>query len=104
MPVIITFTPIQGPVRTLVRGSGCVLRPRRADISGGTHRQKLPLGSVRGVTHLDALCLHCGAHFVWVEEPDDGAAERLESGAREPDEPGETKAESPKSAPLPNFD
>ena len=81
MPVIITFTPLQGPVRTLVRGQGCVLSHHCEDIAGISHRQKLPLGSVRGVTHLDALCLHCGAHFVWVEEVDD----RPETAAAAPE-------------------
>jgi len=71
VPLIITFTPMQGPVRTLFRGPGCVLSHSCEDASGASHRQKLPLGSVRGVTHLDALCAHCGAHFVWVEEVDD---------------------------------
>lgn len=85
MPLIITFTPLQGPVRTLVRRQGCVLSHVCEDISGAGHRQKLPLGSVRGVTHLDALCAHCGAHFVWVEEVDD----HPESPAR-PDQDEET--------------
>jgi len=80
MPVIITFTPLQSPVRTVVRSQGCVLAHRCEDITGVPHRQKLPLGSVRGVTHLDALCLHCGAHYVWVDEHDD-RPERGSSGA-----------------------
>lgn len=68
VPTIITFTPAQPPVHTRVSGHGLVLPHRCEDISGESHSQKLPLGSVRGITHLDALCLHCGAHFVWVEE------------------------------------
>lgn len=38
------------------------------DVNGRKHRQRLPLGSVRGISYLDALCLHCGAHMVWVDE------------------------------------
>lgn len=71
MPLLITFIPMQAPVRTRVRGAGHLLSHACEDVTGGRHRQKLPLGSVRGVTHLDALCAHCGAHFVWVEEVDD---------------------------------
>lgn len=71
MPLLITFIPMQAPIRTRVRGAGQVLSHACEDVSGARHRQKLPLGSVRGVTHLDALCAHCGAHFVWVEEVDD---------------------------------
>jgi hypothetical protein len=29
--------------------------------------------------HLDALCLHCGAHFVWVDEEAGAAADGSES-------------------------
>jgi hypothetical protein len=36
------------------------------DATGDRHRQRLPLGSVGGIMYVDALCLHCGAHFVWV--------------------------------------
>lgn len=68
MATIVTFTPLQAPVRTQVTGNGCVLRHSCEDVTGLTHRQRLPLGSVRGVTHLDAICLHCGAHFLWVDE------------------------------------
>ncbi len=38
------------------------------DTAGVRHRQRLPLGSVRGVMYVDALCLHCGAHLIWVED------------------------------------
>jgi hypothetical protein len=65
---IITFTPLQPPVRTPVRGRGRLLPHRCQDVSGHRHQQRLPLGSVRGIMYLDALCLHCGAHFVWVED------------------------------------
>lgn len=39
-----------------------------SDSSGAKHRQRLTLGSVRGVFYLDAVCTHCGAHLIWVEE------------------------------------
>ena len=68
MPTIITFTPLQAPTRTPVKGNGRVLAHRCEDVGGQHHQQRLPLGSVRGVLYLDALCLHCGAHFVWVED------------------------------------
>lgn len=68
MAKIITYTPLQSPVWTTVTGNGCILRHACDDETGTTHRQRLALGSVRGVIHLDALCLHCGAHFLWVEE------------------------------------
>jgi hypothetical protein len=41
------------------------------DAAGARHRQRLPLGSVRGIMYVDALCLHCGAHLIWI---DDGEA------------------------------
>ncbi len=83
MPVIITFTPPQGTVRTLIRGQGCIL-PHRCESEGGKiHRQKLPLGSVRGIMHLDALCLYCGAHFVWVEDVDDRPDKPIAATSRE---------------------
>jgi hypothetical protein len=65
---IITFTPLQPPRRTLVRTNGRLLLHVCEDVNGRKHRQRLPLGSVRGVAYLDALCLHCGAHMVWVDE------------------------------------
>jgi hypothetical protein len=68
MPTILTFTPLQSPSRTSVKGRGRLLSHRCEDVNGHKHRQRLPLGSVRGVLYLDALCLHCGAHLVWVEE------------------------------------
>jgi hypothetical protein len=68
VPTIITFTPLQPPTRTQVKGQGRLLAHDCHDVTGERHRQRLPVGSVQGVLHLDALCLHCGAHFVWVEE------------------------------------
>jgi hypothetical protein len=65
---IITFTPLQAPTRTPVKGRGRLLSHRCEDVSGRRHQQRLPLGSVRGILYLDALCLHCGAHFVWVDD------------------------------------
>jgi hypothetical protein len=44
-------------------------------VNGDRHQQRLPLGSVRGIMYLDALCLHCGTHFVWVEDETQGRAE-----------------------------
>lgn len=79
MPTIITFTPLQAPARTVVRGRGRLLEHRCEDFVGHRHHQRLPLGSVRGIMHLDALCLHCGAHFVWVDEEAGAAADGSES-------------------------
>jgi hypothetical protein len=70
MAVILTFSPSQpGPAsRFTVRARARLVTHRCEDASGHKHRQRFPLGSVRGVTYLDALCLHCGAHLIWVEE------------------------------------
>ena len=68
MATIVTFTPLQAPSRTPVKGHGRLFPHRCEDVSGHRHQQRLPLGSVHGILYLDALCLHCGAHFVWVEE------------------------------------
>ena len=68
MPTIVAFTPLQPPQRTPVTGTGRALVHECKDANGQRHRQRLPLGSVRGILYLDALCLHCGAHFVWVED------------------------------------
>lgn len=68
MPTIITFTPLRAPTRTPVKGQGRLFAHRCEDITGHPHQQRLPLGSVRGILYLDALCLHCGAHFVWVDD------------------------------------
>jgi hypothetical protein len=80
MAVIVTFTPLQPPTRTHVKGQGRLLPHRCDDVTGRQHQQRLPLGSVKGILYLDALCLHCGAHFVWVDEdipePPDGTHEQ----------------------------
>lgn len=68
MPTIITHTPLQLPDRRRVSGVGRVLAHHCEDTTGHHHQQRLPLGSVRGVVYLDALCLHCGTHFVWTDE------------------------------------
>jgi len=73
---IVTFTPLQPPTRISVKGHGRLLPHRCEDVNGQRHLQRLPLGSVRGIMYLDALCLHCGTHFVWVE---DETAERSEA-------------------------
>jgi hypothetical protein len=79
VPIIITFTPLQAPTRTPVEGHGRLLAHRCDDVTGQQHQQRLPLGSVRGVMYLDALCLHCGAHFVWVEDEASEPAEPKKS-------------------------
>ena len=38
------------------------------DRHGVAHRQRMALGSVRGVYYLDAICNRCGAHLIWVDE------------------------------------
>ncbi len=81
MPTIVTFTPLQAPARTPVRGRGRLFPHRCDDVNGHKHLQRLPLGSVRGIMYLDALCLHCGAHFVWVEEE---GAEVADGGREQP--------------------
>jgi hypothetical protein len=68
---IVKFTPLEPPERTRVRQHGRSFLHECTDASGKSHRQRLPLGSVRGIFYLDAICLHCGAHYLWVE--DDGA-------------------------------
>jgi hypothetical protein len=68
VPTIITFTPLTTPQRMNVSGKGRSLIHECRDANGKEYRQRLPLGSVRGIFFLDALCLHCGAHFVWVED------------------------------------
>lgn len=68
VPTIVTFTPLQPPQRTPVSGGGRLMVHECRDANGQKHRQRLPLGSVRGIFYLDALCLNCGAHFVWVED------------------------------------
>jgi hypothetical protein len=68
VPTIVTFTPLKTPQRTIVSGKGRSLIHDCRDANGRAYRQRLALGSVRGIFYLDALCLHCGAHFVWVED------------------------------------
>ena len=68
MATIITFTPLKPPQRTVVTGRGRSLMHECRDGHGASHRQRLALGSVRGIFYLDAMCLHCGAHFVWVDD------------------------------------
>jgi hypothetical protein len=68
VPTIVTFTPLQPPTHTAVAGRGRLFLHRCEDAFRHRHEQRLPLGSVRGIMYLDALCLHCGAHFVWVED------------------------------------
>jgi hypothetical protein len=68
MPTIVTFTPLQPPQRKTLSDKGHSALHECRDATGQIHRQRLPLGSVRGIFYLDALCLHCGAHMVWVED------------------------------------
>ena len=68
MPTLITFTPLQSPERIPVTGKGRTLNHECRDGQGEVHRQRLSLGSVRGIFYLDAVCLYCGAHVIWVEE------------------------------------
>lgn len=68
MSTIITFSPLAAPRRNNVSGAGRVFTHECNDGTGEPHRQRLPLGSVRGIYYLDALCLYCGSHFVWVED------------------------------------
>lgn len=68
MATIVTFTPLKPPQRMTVTGTGRSLPHECHDGHGVVHRQRLSLGSVRGIFYLDAVCLHCGAHFMWVED------------------------------------
>jgi hypothetical protein len=81
VPTIVTFTPTHPPQRTAVTGTGRSFTHRCRDGHGVPHRQRLALGSVRGVFYLDALCLHCGAHFVWVEDDTPQVGESGAAGA-----------------------
>jgi len=74
MPTIVTFTPLKPPQRTTVSDRGRLLMHECHDGHGTVHRQRLALGSVRGVFYLDAMCLHCGAHLVWVDDDASGVA------------------------------
>jgi hypothetical protein len=68
VPTIVTFTPLAPPQRATVSGPGRSIVHECTASDGQRHRQRFPLGSVRGIHYLDALCLHCGTHFVWVDE------------------------------------
>lgn len=68
MPTIVTLAPLRAPTRTSVAGKGRLLVHKCQDGHGRDHKQRLPLGSVRGIVYLDALCLHCGVHYVWTED------------------------------------
>ena len=70
MPTIVTTDSRHAPKRTHVRGKGHSVTHQCRDAQGVSHRQRLPLGSVRGVFYLDAICQHCAAHFLWVEDGD----------------------------------
>jgi len=76
VPTIVTFTPLQPPTRVPVKGRGRLFPHRCEDGAGRKHQQRLPLGSVRGIVYLDALCLHCGAHFVWTDDETRAQPER----------------------------
>jgi hypothetical protein len=76
MPTIVTFTPLEPPRRTRVTGPGKMLNHACEDAAGQKHRQRLPLGSVRGIMYVDAVCLNCGAHFIWVEDGEPGSLPR----------------------------
>jgi len=67
MPSIVSDAR-HGPRRTHVRGRGRSVTHQCSDSKGAEHSQRLPLGSVRGIFYLDAICPHCGAHFMWVED------------------------------------
>lgn len=73
MATIVTYAPLADPTYARVSGKGRLLTHRCDDVSGSQHQQRLPLGSIRGITYLDALCLYCGKHFVWVEDEDGGS-------------------------------
>lgn len=68
MPTILVFTPMGNPSRQKVRGRGRIVTHKCQDVHQQNHVQRFPLGSVRGIVYLDALCLNCGAHLVWTEE------------------------------------
>jgi len=68
MPTIVNADPRQSADRIDVRGRGHSIPHQCRDKKGVVHRQRLPLGSVRGVFYLDAICPHCGAHYLWVAD------------------------------------
>lgn len=67
-PTIITLPPAEPAQRATAKGVGSMVVHECSDANGVQHRQRLALGSVRGVFYLDAICTHCGAHLIWVEE------------------------------------
>jgi len=81
LPTIITVPVAQPAQRTSVKGVGRMVKHECTDSDGKTHRQRLALGSVRGVFYLDSICTHCSAHLIWVEEdsPDLAEYERARS-------------------------
>lgn len=81
MPTIVIFTPLQPPQRTAVAGLGRSIIHECRDAEGNAHRQRLALGSVRGIFYLDAICLHCGAHFVWVDDDQPAGAQSSPAAA-----------------------
>lgn len=72
MPTIVKSAPGDSSEKLPVKGTGRSLLHECADANGKSHRQRLPLGSVRGIFYLDAICLHCGAHFIWDDDVDSG--------------------------------
>ncbi len=60
------------------------------DNTGEDHRQRLALGSVRGVFYLDAICLHCGAHLIWVDEDAPDLEEFERARSKTSPKPGES--------------
>lgn len=73
MPTVVTFTPLRAPEHLEVDGHGRMFNHSCEDAAGLRHRQRLPLGSVRGIMYVDALCLHCGAHFIWIDSDEPSA-------------------------------
>ena len=68
MATIITYSPLQPPTLSAVTATGESVAHECQDSTGKRHRQHFPLGSMKGVFYLDALCGHCGAHLVWTED------------------------------------
>ncbi len=68
MPTIITLPPAQPAQRANAKGTGSRFLHECRDRNGVEHRHRIALGSVRGVFYLDAICQHCGAHMIWVED------------------------------------
>lgn len=68
MPTILTMAPTQPAQRTPAKGVGSMVLHECTDTGGVRHRQRMALGSVRGVYYLDAICNRCGAHLIWVDE------------------------------------